>query len=128
MRKLHGGNTEAAIVQTQHRVHLCLNAKQRSGARPRYVTGANRARRNAGARERETNMAYATEIRTGSHGLFRVRVNAILESFRKARAQRKVYRETLDELNSLSPRELDDLGIHSAEIPFIAREAAAMAT
>ncbi len=72
-------------------------------------------------------MAYATDIRTGSHGLFRDRVDAILQSFRKARAQRKVYRETLNELNSLSPRELDDLGIHAAEIPFIAREAAAMA-
>ena len=72
-------------------------------------------------------MAYATDIRTGSHGLFRDRVQAILESFRKARAQRRVYRQTLDELNSLSARELDDLGIHAAEIPFIAREAARMA-
>ena len=128
MHLMHGGNTEPEIVQAQHRVHLCLNATERCGDRPRNVTGANRARRTTGARERETNMAYATDIRTGSLGLFRDRFDAILESFRKARAQRKVYRETLAELNSLNDRELDDIGIHATEIPFIAREAAAMAT
>ena len=71
-------------------------------------------------------MAYATDLRTGPHGLVSDRLHAILDSFRKARAQRRVYRQTLDELNSLSPRERDDLGISTAEIPFIARQAANM--
>jgi len=69
-------------------------------------------------------MAYATDIRTGQHGQFRDRVNAIVQSFRTARAQRKVYFKTLDELEGLSTRELVDLGIHASEIRFIAREAA----
>ena len=71
-------------------------------------------------------MAYATEFRTGSHGLISDRVNAIMASFRKAREQRKVYNQTYQELVSLTRRELDDLGIGSSEIPFIAREAANM--
>jgi uncharacterized protein YjiS (DUF1127 family) len=72
-------------------------------------------------------MAYATDIRTSSHGLIRDRLQAIMDNFRKARAEHKIYRQTLDELNSLTARELDDVGIHVTEIPFIAREAAKMA-
>ena len=69
-------------------------------------------------------MAYATDFRTGSHGLISDRVNAIMASFRKAREQRKVYRQTYQELTSLTHRELDDLGIDESAIPVIAREAA----
>lgn len=69
-------------------------------------------------------MAYATDIRTGHHGFFADRVNAVIASFRKARAQRKVYNRTYEELASLTQRELADLGIGTSEIPFIAREAA----
>ncbi len=72
-------------------------------------------------------MAYATDLHSGHHGLLSDRVHAILESFRKARAQRRIYAQTLAELNSLNRRELDDLGIGASEIPFIAREAALMA-
>ena len=71
-------------------------------------------------------MAYATDIRTGHNGFVMDRVNAIMASFRKAREQRKVYNQTFAELNSLTRRELDDLGIGASEIPFIAREAAMM--
>ncbi|ATA38549.1 DUF1127 domain-containing protein [Brucella abortus] len=35
------------------------------------------------------------------------------------------YRNTVNELSRLSPRELDDLGILPSEIPFVARKAAA---
>ncbi len=35
------------------------------------------------------------------------------------------YRETVAELGKLSTRELNDLGIHRADIPFVARRAAA---
>ena len=71
-------------------------------------------------------MAYATDIRAGSQGLVSDRVHAIWASFRKAREQHRVYKQTLDELSRLNRRELDDLGIGAAEIPFIAREAANM--
>ena len=33
------------------------------------------------------------------------------------------YRETVNELNQLSSRELNDLGISRADIPFVARQA-----
>jgi len=69
-------------------------------------------------------MAYATDFRSGHHGLISDRVHAVMANFRKAREQRKAYRQTYDELTDLSPRELDDLGICSGQIPFIAREAA----
>ena len=71
-------------------------------------------------------MAYATDVRTGHNGFFMDRVHAIKASFRKAREQRKVYNQTYDELMSLSRRELNDLGIGTSEIPYIAREAANM--
>lgn len=71
-------------------------------------------------------MAYASDFRTGSHSFFSDRATAIVASFRKAREQRKVYNRTFEELSSLTPRELDDLGIGPGEIPFIAREAANM--
>ncbi|ADZ88811.1 DUF1127 domain-containing protein [Brucella melitensis] len=35
------------------------------------------------------------------------------------------YRNTVNELSRLSPRELKDLGILPSEIPFVARKAAA---
>lgn len=67
-------------------------------------------------------MAYATDIRT-AHGLTD-RVAAIFKTFAEARAQRKVYTKTLRELQELNARDLADLGISRAEIPFLAREAA----
>ena len=41
-----------------------------------------------------------------------------------ALARRAVYAQTLRELNSLSDRELADLGVHATQITDIAREAA----
>jgi uncharacterized protein YjiS (DUF1127 family) len=41
-----------------------------------------------------------------------------------ALARRSVYSQILRELNSLSDRELADLGVHAAQITDIAREAA----
>lgn len=68
-------------------------------------------------------MAYATDIRHADHGLLD-RVSSVFKAFGEARAQRKVYRTTLNELQALDGRDLADLGISRAEIPFLAREAA----
>lgn len=68
-------------------------------------------------------MAYATDIRTADHGLLD-RVSGIFKALAAARAQRKAYREAVNELQSLSSRELADLGISRSEIMFLAREAA----
>lgn len=68
-------------------------------------------------------MAYVSDIRTAQNGLLD-RINNVLKAIAEARAQRKVYNTTVNELRSLSYRELCDLGISASEIPFIAREAA----
>ena len=43
----------------------------------------------------------------------------VIGSFKKWRN----YRRTVSELNSLSNRELDDLGINRGDIPYVARTA-----
>lgn len=68
-------------------------------------------------------MAYASDIRTVQNGIMD-RVNAAIKAFAQAREQRRVYNQTMSELSGLSNRELADLGISAAEIPYIAREAA----
>ncbi len=68
-------------------------------------------------------MAYATDIRSNDHGLLD-RVSAAFKYLSEARAQRKVYHTTLNELRALNGRDLADLGISRADIPFLARAAA----
>lgn len=68
-------------------------------------------------------MAYASHIQGTQHGVFG-RVDATLKAFAEARARRRVYRQTLNELRALSGRDLADLGLSRAEIPFIAHRAA----
>ena len=68
-------------------------------------------------------MAFITETRT--HGITLVqRFTVLLENVAAARAQRKVYTTTVDELDNLSNRELADLGLTRASIKSIAYEAA----
>lgn len=126
MQTAHGGLAEPVVVQLQHWVHLSLNATERSGREHRETRQGQHEQPDRRHTEREMNMAYATDIRTGSQGILRDRVNAIVESFRKAREQRRVYSQTMSELRALNARELADLGIGACEIPFIAREAANM--
>jgi uncharacterized protein YjiS (DUF1127 family) len=68
-------------------------------------------------------MAYASHIQGNRRGFFD-RIEVALKAFAEARAQRKIYRQTRDELQNLSTRDLADLGIMRAEIPFIAYQAA----
>ncbi|MGP3695652.1 DUF1127 domain-containing protein [Rhodobacter sp. NSM] len=68
-------------------------------------------------------MAYANTTRIGHHGLGD-RIAAVVASVKHALAQRRIYRQTVRELNSLTTRELADLGIHRSMITRIATEAA----
>jgi len=68
-------------------------------------------------------MAFITDIQNFETGL----VDRMRKSFEMARrnaVRNKVYRTTLDELNALSQRDLDDLGISRENIRDIARETA----
>lgn len=64
-------------------------------------------------------MALVQDIRTTEFGIASF-FAGIVDAF----ARRKVYRETIRELQSLSSRELDDLGLHRSMITRVAQEAA----
>lgn len=52
------------------------------------------------------------------------RLRASFDDAREARKQRKVYRRTYEELNALSNRELQDLGMSRSQLRSVALEAA----
>lgn len=54
----------------------------------------------------------------------RGRLLTAVQRMQENRARRVVYRQTLRELNSLTARDLDDLGINRTMIPGLAHEAA----
>ncbi len=70
-------------------------------------------------------MATATEtqIRGASVGIFD-RVSAFIGEMSDLTAKYRVYRETLRELNELTDRDLNDLGISRSAIADVAHEAA----
>ena len=69
-------------------------------------------------------MAHVTDFFSTEHRSLKERLDGFRKAFALARAQRRAYRQTYQELESLSDRDLADLGISAAQIPFIAREAA----
>lgn len=68
-------------------------------------------------------MAYATHTTRIDTGLS-ARIHALRAAFADWRARRAAYLQSYRELDALSPRELDDLGIRRADIDAIARESA----
>lgn len=64
-------------------------------------------------------MALVTDIRTADFGLA-----TLVASIRDGIARRKVFRQTIRELKSLSRTELEGLGIHRSMITRVALEAA----
>ncbi len=68
-------------------------------------------------------MTFITDTRTGGMNLS-TRFAALRADFAAARAQRKIYKTTLNELEMLSNRDLNDLGIARSMIQSVAMEAA----
>ena len=68
-------------------------------------------------------MAYIAGTRTNSISLG-TRLSEIFSGFAEAYAAWRVYRRTLAELQELSVRELDDLGLNRGNIQAAAYEAA----
>ncbi|MGB3177664.1 MAG: DUF1127 domain-containing protein [Albidovulum sp.] len=68
-------------------------------------------------------MAYTNAINGVETGLFG-RISAFVTSLRDSRHRFKMYRQTVNELSSLSDRELHDLGLNRSSIYAIATEAA----
>ncbi len=70
-------------------------------------------------------MAYTTDIRTGTATRsLRDRATAFFADLGERRAKQQVYRTTVAELQSLTDRDLADLGLHRSEIRRVALEAA----
>ncbi len=65
-------------------------------------------------------MAYANNTRTVT---LADRFNALVADFAAARAQRKAYRTTFNELSELNDRELADMGISRSMIKSISLDA-----
>lgn len=68
-------------------------------------------------------MALIQDTRGAERG-FAVRIAGMFQALSEAYARHKVYRQTLGELQGLSARELNDLGINRAMITRVAIEAA----
>lgn len=64
-------------------------------------------------------MALVHDVRTTETGF-----GALIAALSETLARRKVYRQTLRELKSLSNRELADMGLHRSMITRVAQEAA----
>lgn len=68
-------------------------------------------------------MAFVTTTRIAHRSGAR-RIDGLIGALRTAIAQRRVYSQTLAELNQLNDRELADLGISRPSIAQVAHEAA----
>jgi len=68
-------------------------------------------------------MAYVADNRTTTISITD-RLSTVFARIAETRAEQKLYRQTFNELNALSARELADLGIHRSSIKSIALEAA----
>jgi uncharacterized protein YjiS (DUF1127 family) len=108
MRMLHGSIAEVCIVQLQQMAHVSDNSRTE---RPHQTSRG------------LSNMAYVTTTRIAAHSRAR-RSTGLFGTLKAAFAQRRVYAQTLAELNQLNDRELADLGISRLSIAQVAHEAA----
>lgn len=69
-------------------------------------------------------MTAITQNRTATDAGLRTRLTTAIQRMQDNRARRAIYRQTVRELNALTTRDLDDLGINRSMINALAREAA----
>ena len=96
------------IVQAQQLTQVCPNAARQDDL--------------AEITESKT-MALAHETLSSDFGVIR-RLSKLFANYRESRQRNRVFRQTLKELNSLTNRELADLGIPRSMITRVAQEAA----
>ena len=70
-----------------------------------------------------TEMAYQSTISTPAGSSLANRLSAFVAELRTKAARRKIYRETLRELQSLNARELNDLGLNKTMLKRVAYQA-----
>ena len=69
-------------------------------------------------------MAYESNFSSAAGFGLADRFNAFVADYRAKAAQRKIYRDTLNELRNLSNRDLDDLGLNRTMLKRVAYQAA----
>lgn len=113
MQLLHGSNPKRSVVHLQHKAHLWINRRQRANPGPPQ------------AETKGNDMAYIAHAQnTAAATGLRGRLLTAIQRMQENRARRAVYRQTVRELNSLTTRDLDDLGINRSMITRLAHEAA----
>lgn len=68
-------------------------------------------------------MAYVN-VAHSVDGTLRERFSSFFAGLRESRLRRRLYKQTLRELSTLSERELNDLGLHRSMISTVAMQAA----
>lgn len=114
MQLLHGSITKPSVVKRRRWGHLQLNETPGQSG-----NGADEMNR------KDTTMAVIAQAHnaTADVGL-RGRLLSAIQRMQENRARRAVYRQTVRELNALTTRDLDDLGISRSMITRLAHEAA----
>lgn len=114
MQLLHGSISKAGVVHSQRWGHLWINETPAQSG-----NGADEMNR------KDTTMAVIAQAQntTADVGL-RGRLLSAIQRMQENRARRAVYRQTVRELNALTTRDLDDLGISRSMITRLAHEAA----
>ncbi|MFN3279497.1 MAG: DUF1127 domain-containing protein [Paracoccus hibiscisoli] len=69
-------------------------------------------------------MTAITQTCTATDAGLRTRLTTAIQRMQDNRARRAIYRQTVRELNALTTRDLDDLGINRSMITALAHEAA----
>ena len=124
MRSLHSSIADTIIVHLQHGHKYGLEGAG-DGAAVQGTSGPGRYHGSPEAgsaidRNESRAMAYTITSRPG----FAPRLQQLRTAFADWSEQRRVYRNTLDELTQLNDRDLADLGLHRADLRRVAREAA----
>jgi uncharacterized protein YjiS (DUF1127 family) len=111
MQLLHSSIEEMDIVQAQHNLHIRIQ-QQRIQPSDRHKL-----------KKRMMHMAFLTDT-FSAHSTFGDKIAALWTGIKEENAKRIVYNTTVRELNTLSDRELADLGIHRSMIRRLALDTA----
>ena len=111
MQLLHSSIEEMSIVQSQHKLHIRFQ-QQGTQLSDRHKP-----------KKRTMHMAFLTDT-FSAHGTLGDKIAVLWTEIKEANAKRVVYNTTVRELNTLSGRELADLGIHRSLIRRLALDTA----
>lgn len=121
MHLLQSSIEASCVVQSQHSLIFSFNRGEQTKALRDNVSAIRRCPAERGKRHQ---MAYVSSNRTTATLSLGNRFAEIRKDLAEAWRAHRVYRQTLTELQGLSPRELNDLGLNPSMLHSIALEAA----